>query len=138
TQHFTMENQWTSGLCSCMEDGKTVCLTCFCPCVAFGRIANIADEGNHGCGECGIFYGLICCVVGLPCLFSCTYRTKIRRKFGLPESPASDCITHCFCESCALCQEYRELKNRGLDPSIGWNEHMQRATSPPMGQYMKS
>uniref|UniRef100_M4E0M6 Uncharacterized protein n=1 Tax=Brassica campestris TaxID=3711 RepID=M4E0M6_BRACM len=114
-----MENQWTSGLCSCMEDGKTVCLTCFCPCVAFGRIANIADEGNHGCGECGIFYGLICCVVGLPCLFSCTYRTKIRRKFGLPESPASDCITHCFCESCALCQEYRELKNRGLDPSIG-------------------
>ncbi|WZY95136.1 hypothetical protein YC2023_067465 [Brassica napus] len=133
-----MENQWTSGLCSCMEDGKIVCLTCFCPCVAFGRIANIADEGNHGCGECGIFYGLICCVVGLPCLFSCTYRTKIRRKFGLPESPASDCITHCFCESCALCQEYRELKNRGLDPSIGWNEHMQRATSPPMGQYMKS
>ncbi|WZZ60171.1 hypothetical protein YC2023_060278 [Brassica napus] len=28
-------------------------------------------------------------------------------------------ITHCFCEYCALCQEYRELKNRGLDPSIG-------------------
>jgi len=72
-----------------------------------------------GCGRCGVFYGLICCVVGLPCLFSCTYRTKIRSKFGLPESPTSDCVTHFFCECCALCQEHRELKTRGLDPSIG-------------------
>lgn len=85
----------------------------YCMCVLMWRLYYV------GCEECGLFYGLICCVVALPCLFSCTYRTKIRRKFGLAESPASDCITHCFCECCALCQEYRELKNRGLDPSIG-------------------
>ncbi|XP_033148519.1 cell number regulator 13-like [Brassica rapa] len=54
-----------------------------------------------------------------PCVYSCTFRAKIRSKFGLPDAPAPDWITHCFCEYCALCQEYRELKNRGLDPSIG-------------------
>ncbi|CAH2053384.1 unnamed protein product, partial [Thlaspi arvense] len=134
--YFTMENQWSSGLCSCMEDGKTACLTCFCPCVTFGRIADIADEGRSGCAKCGICYGLICFLVASPCLFSCTYRTKIRSKFGLPESPASDCLTHCFCEFCALCQEYRELKNRGLDPSLGWDGNRHRTMSPPTGQHM--
>ncbi|AEE76101.1 Protein PLANT CADMIUM RESISTANCE 7 [Arabidopsis thaliana] len=131
-----MEKQWTSGLFSCMEDSETACLTCFCPCVTFGRIADISDEGRTGCGRCGVFYGLICCVVGLPCLFSCTYRTKIRSKFGLPESPTSDCVTHFFCECCALCQEHRELKTRGLDPSIGWSGNMQRTMAPPMSQQM--
>jgi hypothetical protein len=30
-----------------------------------------------------------------------------------------DCLVHFCCETCALCQEYRELKNRGYDMSIG-------------------
>jgi len=30
-----------------------------------------------------------------------------------------DCLVHFCCETCALCQEYRELKNRGYDLSIG-------------------
>ncbi|CAH2053386.1 unnamed protein product [Thlaspi arvense] len=72
-------------------------------------------------------------------VFSVAWKTAklIRSKFGLPESPASDCLTHCFCEFCALCQEYRELKNRGLDPSLGWHGNMQVVMAPPMGQYMK-
>ncbi|ESQ48055.1 hypothetical protein EUTSA_v10022218mg, partial [Eutrema salsugineum] len=114
-----MENKWSSGLCSCMEDGETACLTCFCPCITFGRIADILDKGSTGCGKCGMFYGLICCVIGLPCLFSYMYRTKMREMYELQESPASDCITHCFCECCALCQEYRELKaHDNVDPSL--------------------
>ncbi|PHU17419.1 hypothetical protein BC332_13114 [Capsicum chinense] len=28
--------------------------------------------------------------------------------------------------SCALCQEYRELKNRGVDLSIGWHGNVER------------
>ncbi|CAF2097954.1 unnamed protein product [Brassica napus] len=66
-----------------------------------------------------MLYVLICCQFWTPCVYSCTFRAKIRSKFGLPDAPAPDWITHCFCEYCALCQEYRELKNRGLDPSIG-------------------
>ncbi|KAL4351996.1 hypothetical protein GQ457_06G039030 [Hibiscus cannabinus] len=53
--------------------------------------------------------------IGMPC----TYRTKLRSKFGLPEAPAPDWVTHFLCEWCALCQEYRELQHRGWDPSLG-------------------
>ncbi|ESQ48056.1 hypothetical protein EUTSA_v10021908mg [Eutrema salsugineum] len=131
-----MEKEWKSGLCSCMEDGENACLTCFCPCITFGRIAEVVDEGETGCGKCGMFYGLICCVTGLPCLFSYMYRTKMREMYELQESPASDCITHCFCECCALCQEYRELRSRGHDPSIGYREDWRRAKAPPKDQHM--
>ncbi|KAH0926232.1 hypothetical protein HID58_018488 [Brassica napus] len=72
-----------------------------------------------GCVMSRMLYVLICCQFWTPCVYSCTFRAKIRSKFGLPDAPAPDWITHCFCEYCALCQEYRELKNRGLDPSIG-------------------
>lgn len=37
----------------------------------------------------------------------------------LKEEPCGDCLLHCFCEACALCQEYRELKNRGYNMSVG-------------------
>ncbi|CAN8258883.1 unnamed protein product [Cochlearia groenlandica] len=141
-----MDKQWTTGLCSCMQDGDNACITCFCPCITFGRIANILDEGENSCEVCGLFYGAICFVLLMPCLYSCTYRTKIRSKFGLSESPCSDCATHCFCECCALCQEYRELQNRGFDPSIGWaanvqaqqqqGQQQQEMMSPPTNQQM--
>nr|VDD44695.1 unnamed protein product [Brassica oleracea] len=85
----------TSGLCDCMNDVE------------------------NGCVMSGMLYVLICCLFWTPCVYSCTFWAKIRSKFGLPDAPAPDWITHCFCEYCALCQEYRELKNRGLDPSIG-------------------
>ncbi|CAH2041354.1 unnamed protein product [Thlaspi arvense] len=56
--------------------------------------------------------------IGLPFVLSCTYRTKLRSRFGLIESPAPDWVTHCLCEWRALCQEYRELQHRGIDPSF--------------------
>ncbi|KAK9204002.1 hypothetical protein WN943_014259 [Citrus x changshan-huyou] len=39
--------------------------------------------------------------------------------FDLPQPPKPNCVPHFFCEYCALCQEYRELKSRGWDPSVG-------------------
>lgn len=67
----------------------------------------------------GALYALIFCVSGCSCLYSCFYRTKLRSQYSLPEGPCPDCLVHCCCESCALCQEYRELKNRGFDMDIG-------------------
>jgi hypothetical protein len=37
----------------------------------------------------------------------------------LEEAPCVDCLVHFCCETCALSQEYRELKNRGFDMGIG-------------------
>lgn len=47
------------------------------------------------------------------------YRTKLRKKYDLVEAPHTDIISHIFCPCCSLCQEFRELKLRGLDPALG-------------------
>lgn len=75
------------------------------------------------CGASGALYALIAFLTGWSCLYSCFYRTKMRRQYSLPESPCPDIFVHCCCELCALCQEYRELKGRGFDMSIGTNSH---------------
>ncbi|XWS50707.1 hypothetical protein CRYUN_Cryun12cG0109700 [Craigia yunnanensis] len=110
---------WQTGLFDCMDDKINALITVCFPCVTFGQVAEIVDEGYTSCGTSGLLYGLIAFFIGVPCILSCTYRTKLRNKFGLTESPAPDWVTHCFCDCCALCQEYRELQQRGWDPSIG-------------------
>ncbi|KAK1313622.1 Protein PLANT CADMIUM RESISTANCE 6 [Acorus calamus] len=65
-----------------------------------------------------MMYGCIGFLVALPCLISCGYRTRLRAKYNLPKVPAPDWLTHFLCECCALCQEYRELRNHGLDPAL--------------------
>ncbi|KAG9439461.1 hypothetical protein H6P81_019626 [Aristolochia fimbriata] len=68
----------------------------------------------------------------IPWVYSCTYRKKLRANFGgLPPEPCNDCCVHFCCEACALCQEYEELKNRGLDPSQGWTGTHKSAPMPP-------
>jgi hypothetical protein len=47
------------------------------------------------------------------------YREKIRKKYDLVEAPYTDVISHIFCPCCSLCQEFRELTKRGLDPALG-------------------
>ncbi|GLT91775.1 hypothetical protein SLE2022_096480 [Rubroshorea leprosula] len=117
---------WSTGLCGCCSDISSCCLTCWCPCVAFGRIAEIVDRGSTSCGVSGALYALIMCFTGCSCLYSCFYRSKLRGQFFLEESPCTDCCVHFCCEGCALCQEYREIKNRGFDMSIGWHGNMER------------
>jgi hypothetical protein len=53
------------------------------------------------------------------CLYSCLYRSKLRAQYDLDEGECPDFLVHFCCEHLALCQEYRELKNRGFDLGIG-------------------
>ncbi|KAJ4794194.1 Protein PLANT CADMIUM RESISTANCE 2 [Rhynchospora pubera] len=139
---FEMEPQatmpWSTGLCHCFDDPRNCCVTCWCPCVTFGQIAEIVDRGSSACGTNGALYMLIMCVTGCACLFSCFYRAKMRSQYSLKEAPCGDCCIHCFCEPCALCQEYRELKRRGFDLKIGWHANMEKqgqaAMVPPQLQ----
>ncbi|KAK6127712.1 hypothetical protein DH2020_038552 [Rehmannia glutinosa] len=134
---------WKTDLFDCMRDPQNAIITLFFPCVTFGQIAEILDTGNTSCGTSGMLYGLIACCIAMPCIMSCTYRSKMRSRFGLIESPAPDWLVHCFCEHCALCQEYRELQERGVDPAIGWlgnvakqQQKQQFGMTPPMHQRM--
>ncbi|XP_061994339.1 cell number regulator 10-like [Rosa rugosa] len=112
--------EWSVGLCHCYKDIPTCCITCLLPCVTFGRIAEIVDEGRSSCFNQGCVYGLLM-MVQCQWLYSCIYREKLRKKFCLPDQPCCDCCVHFSCELCALCQEHAELKARGFDPSKGWS-----------------
>ncbi|GJN27370.1 hypothetical protein PR202_gb15390 [Eleusine coracana subsp. coracana] len=129
---------WSSGICDCCNDAGGCCLTFCCPCVTFGRIATIIDQGAISCCASGTLHVLLTAATGMGCLYSCCYRARMRAQYGIKEEPCADCFVHCFCGFCALCQEYRELKARGFDMSLGWQANMERmgkgsaaATAPP-------
>ncbi|KAL0430104.1 UNVERIFIED_CONTAM: protein PLANT CADMIUM RESISTANCE 11 [Sesamum radiatum] len=110
---------WSTGLCDC------------------------CDNISVSCGISGALYSMILCVSGCSCLYSCFYRSKLRGQYFLEERPCTDCCVHCCCETCALCQEYRQLQNQGLDLSIGWHGNMERqkrksCMAPAVEEGMKS
>ncbi|KAK7358257.1 hypothetical protein VNO77_00183 [Canavalia gladiata] len=123
---FTGFVDWSTGLFDCFSNFENCCITLWCPCVTFGQVAEIVDRGSTSCGGSGALYTLICCVLGSGCLYSCFYRSRMRKQYMLKESPCADCFVHCCCEPCALCQEYRELQNRGFDMVIGWHGNVQQ------------
>uniref|UniRef100_A0A2P2MA74 Protein PLANT CADMIUM RESISTANCE 2 isoform X1 n=1 Tax=Rhizophora mucronata TaxID=61149 RepID=A0A2P2MA74_RHIMU len=43
--HHGQRGAWSSDLCDCFSDVPSCCLTCWCPCISFGRIAEIVDQG---------------------------------------------------------------------------------------------
>ncbi|KAJ0726950.1 putative PLAC8 motif-containing protein [Helianthus annuus] len=45
-QPMTAPSQWSTGLCDCGKDSSSCCLTCWCPCITFGRIGEIVDKGT--------------------------------------------------------------------------------------------
>ncbi|KNA18706.1 hypothetical protein SOVF_068330 [Spinacia oleracea] len=138
----TAATPWSTGLCHCCDDPANCLVTAFCPCITFGQIAELVNQGNPGCAASGTIYGLLMGFPGLPCLYSCFYRSRLRGQYVLEESPSADCLVHFCCEPCTLCQEYRELKNRGFDMGIGWEANMERkkagiTVAPPIGIMMR-
>lgn len=134
------KGQWAATLCGCRGDLGLCCQTCWCPCVTFGQVAEIVDEGRTSCCEQAAVYALLC-AVGIPCVYSSLWRQKLRRKFQLDSGSCCCCggccgrcedfCVHCCCGACALCQEHRELQSRGLDPSLGWEAAAQRTYFRP-------
>ncbi|CAA6673863.1 unnamed protein product [Spirodela intermedia] len=104
-----------------MEDPTNAVMTLLLPCFTFGQIAEIIDEGRSTCSTNGAMYGCVAFLIGMPCLISCGYRSRLRAMLR-------------------PLQEYRELRNRGFDPEIGWHANMARnrgvAMTPPVNQTM--
>ncbi|XP_062153391.1 protein PLANT CADMIUM RESISTANCE 12-like [Alnus glutinosa] len=119
------DEQWSTGLCDCFDDPSNCLITCFCPCITVGQIVEIVDRGATSCLVGGLIYYAVASV-GCGWLYSCTYRSKLRGLFSLPEAPCVDWLVHCCCCACSTCQEYRELKHRGADPSIGWQANVEK------------
>ncbi|KAJ6826938.1 cell number regulator 2-like [Iris pallida] len=138
---------WHVGLYDCRDDPALCWFTLICPCITFGRIAEIVDKGDAiTCWISACWYFLIQYNTCLQCLCTMAYRTKMRKQYNLEEAPQSDCCVHFCNEPCALCQEYKELEHRGFDMTIGYKANMERqrqmqaaCTTPPdmQGEMMR-
>ncbi|XP_008646745.1 cell number regulator 4 isoform X3 [Zea mays] len=112
------------------------CLSFLCPCIPFGQVAEVLDKGMTSCGLAGLLYCLLLhagvAVVPCHCIYTCTYRRKLRAAYDLPPEPCADCCVHMWCGPCAISQMYRELKNRGADPAMGWEVLSKKTTMAPV------
>ncbi|CAN6907512.1 unnamed protein product [Brassica oleracea] len=120
------EGEWSTGFCDSCSDCSSCCMTCWCPCVTVGRIAEIVDKGSTSCCAAGALYMLLTWFTGCGFIYSCHYRTKMRKQYNLKGSECGDCFKHFCCERCALTQAYRELTNRGFDVPLGWQGNAER------------
>ncbi|KAL7099957.1 hypothetical protein ACP275_09G119300 [Erythranthe tilingii] len=137
---------WSSGFFDCHKDQTNAVMTAFCPCVTFGQIAEVVDAGQMSCHVGSFIYMLMMPAVWSQWLMGSKYREKIRNRYGLVEAPYQDAVSHIFCSCCSLCQEFRELKYRGLDPALGWkgiiaeqqyrNQQQQQMNQAPTFQAM--
>ncbi|KAK7400414.1 hypothetical protein VNO78_11620 [Psophocarpus tetragonolobus] len=119
---------WSSGLCDCFSDCGSCCLTLWCPCVSFGRVGEIVDRGTASC----CVHGTLFCLLGgwtyFAGIYTCIYRTKLRKQYGIEGHQCKDCLAGCFCNTCTICQAYRELHARGFDVAAGWEGNVEMRT----------
>ncbi|KAL5222316.1 hypothetical protein ABZP36_027029 [Zizania latifolia] len=128
---------------SLISEGKIKgCIGATCPCFLFGKNAQFLGSGTLA-GSCTthcMLWGLLtslCCVftgglvLAVPgsavACYACGYRQALRTKYNLPEAPCGDLTTHLFCHLCAICQEYREIRER--TDSVSSSAH--NVTPPP-------
>jgi len=52
-------------------------------------------------------------------MYACFYSGKMRAQYNIKGDGCTDCLKHFCCNLCALTQQYRELKHRGFDMSLG-------------------
>lgn len=138
--------QWSSGICACCDDMPSCCVGLICPCFLFGKNAEFLGSGTvtGSCMTHLILWSLVntvCCLLtegvllGLPGCFiacyACGYRRELRTRYNLQEAPCGDFVTHFFCHLCAVCQEYREIRERS-GSSYSPDLTLVEVTAPPV------
>lgn len=98
-------------LFGCFDDMGICCCGFWClPCL-FGDNAEKIDGSS--CVGMSLLYWLLgsCYVCWVPHMMK---RKALRQKYRLRPEPCNDCLATLCCSGCAVCQEARELKARGL------------------------
>ncbi|XP_004486754.1 protein PLANT CADMIUM RESISTANCE 8 [Cicer arietinum] len=132
-------NPWSTGLFDCHENQTNAIMTAFLPCVTFGQIAEVLDGGELSCPLGSFIYLLMMPALCTQWIMGSKYRKKLRKRYDLVDAPYTDVISHIFCPCCSLCQEFRELKIRGLDPALGWNGILaEQRSKQPSNQTLKN
>ncbi|XP_062167855.1 protein PLANT CADMIUM RESISTANCE 10 isoform X2 [Alnus glutinosa] len=90
--------QWSSGICACFDDMQSCCVGLSCPCLLFGKNAELLGSGTL-IGSCMTHFVLwalfnsLCCLLTngvlleLPgcfiAFYACGYRRTLRSKYNL-------------------------------------------------------
>ncbi|CAI7790102.1 unnamed protein product [Closterium sp. NIES-54] len=131
---------WTTGCFGCFEDINVCCCSFWCPCVAFGRIAEIVTDGNVDAQEACMIWCFVDACLLAACVYSFGFRTKLRAKYNLPGDTIKDFFLDWCCGFCSFSQQYRELQNRGWAVADGYKANIQRFqagnNTAPGGQLM--
>ena len=99
--------KWEENLFGCFGNTPYCCLVTilpFCYPVFQGCIVQKVTRESWSNACC---LPLFCCCIG-----SAINRRKIRDRYLIPGNFCGDCLIHCFCPCCAICQEHNEVKNR--------------------------
>jgi len=103
---------YLESLCGCLNDAHICCYGCWCCCCLYGQ--NAAKIDNHStCLTHCCAYSLMS-LIGCCCFIHAVERGQLREKYGLEEHVCGDCFITCCCAPCAICQEAREIKTRGM------------------------
>ena len=115
---------WKASLFECQSDCGLCMASCFLPCCVHGSNANMRRDARfigpmEGCnGEC-ICYALGCYARPLYAICGMSGRGNHRAKYNIAGGCCGDCCTHLCCYSCAVGQEYLDLKKRLEPPQQG-------------------
>ncbi|KAI0279927.1 PLAC8 family-domain-containing protein [Russula aff. rugulosa BPL654] len=114
------KRDWSHGICSCFGSCGTCCMSCWCPCIVFGknkqRLRNLNTHGTplpgggSACdGDCCLYCGLGFC--GLGWVLQIGSRGEVRDRYSIDGGACSDCCCSFWCGPCALTQERREIES---------------------------
>ncbi|KAM3590090.1 uncharacterized protein V6R79_003732 [Siganus canaliculatus] len=96
-------NQWTSGICDCLQDLPQCCFAFWClPCFT---CLTAREAGECLCLPLLDAFGVI------PPMTT-ALRVSVRQRYGIEGTICNDCVYSCFCGPCTWCQIAREIQTR--------------------------
>eukprot|EP00741_Cyanophora_paradoxa_P009764 tig00000147_g9460.t1 len=117
-----MAKDWSSGICSCLDDYDSCCLAFTNPYTMQSVTKSWVDGSSpwENAAACMCCTSLLC---GLNCIVPTLWRQEIRQFAGLPTegTMVMDCLYHWCIPCCAAAQEAREVKmklNKKMNLSV--------------------
>uniref|UniRef100_A0A4W6D4K9 Plac8 onzin related protein 6 n=1 Tax=Lates calcarifer TaxID=8187 RepID=A0A4W6D4K9_LATCA len=104
--------EWSSGLFDCWEDKFSCCYAFWCwPCFACAISEGLGE--NRLLPLCDLCSPAVAAIAGIPlCVppVALSFRTAVRKKYGIKGTLCNDITMSCVCNLCVWCQIDRELK----------------------------
>lgn len=112
------ERTWNEGLFGCFSDMDKCCLSCWCPCIAHGKIkqryealeSNDTPATDVGCCSTASWCYFLLGYCGWGCFLDFGLRGDIRRRYHIEGGMCGDlCVSYC-CHICNQVQQSREIE----------------------------